>query len=216
MWSSFFSQPAVKAELIKIREFLRGEPEFAPLPHEMFKVFALTKPEQIKVVIIGQDPYHDLNPDGTTQAMGLAFSVRSSQKIPSSLQNIYKEAGIPKTRSGDLTHWSNQGVFLLNTALTVQLHKPDSHTKVWATFTELLIKFIDSRSQRPVFVLWGAKAQKFESFLSPTTRVFKSPHPSGLSAHRGFFGCNHFNLINDLFDAPQGGDRGAIDGKIDW
>lgn len=198
MWKDFFSQSDVQLELKKIRNFLRVETNFAPIPEEIFKVFELISPDNIKVVIIGQDPYHDLNPDGSTQAMGIAFSIRTGNKIPSSLQNILKEVGIENFCS-DLTHWVKQGVFLINTALTVKLHQPNSHTKIWEKFTEFLLKFLSNLQQSPIFVLWGAKAQKFEYYL-PNARILKSSHPSGLSAYKGFIGCKHFEIINELLE----------------
>lgn len=197
MWIEFFGKPEVQDELKKIRTFLRGEKNFSPKPEEIFNTFQMTK--KIRVVILGQDPYHGVNSDGTTQAMGLAFSVRDDTPIPSSLRNMFKEAGITGRTSGNLTHWAEQGVFLLNTALTVRLHEPDSHTKIWAKFTELLIKFLDSLPSKPIFVLWGAKAQKFKPFIK-TERILTAPHPSGLSAHTGFFGCGHFKRLNEMLD----------------
>lgn len=197
MWANFFRQSDVRHELLKIKAFLETE-MFSPRPDEIFKAFSLTPPDKVKVVILGQDPYHGVNPDGTMQAMGLAFSVRSGTTIPSSLRNIFKEAGVERP-SGDLTHWANQGVFLLNTALTVRLHSPDSHTKIWAKFTELLVKFLAALPNKPIFVLWGAKANKFApSLRANACQVLSAPHPSGLSAHTGFFGCGHFKILNEL------------------
>lgn len=201
MWSEFFNKPETQRELKLIRGFLREQNMFAPKPEEIFSIFNLLSPQQVKVVILGQDPYHGLNPDGTTQAMGIAFSVRKGQPIPVSLRNIYKEAGVQR-KHGDLTDWVKQGVFLLNTALTVELHKPNSHTRVWTTFTDLLIEYLDSLPQKPIFVLWGSNARCYSTQLSKETKVLTSPHPSGLSAYRGFFGCEHFKTINSVLETP--------------
>lgn len=170
-----------------------------PPKDQVFTAFSLTPPERVRVVILGQDPYHE--PD---QAHGLAFSVRSGVKLPPSLLNIYKErqtdVGVPMTTDGDLTHWAKQGVFLLNAVLTVEQGKANSHKNHgWQDFTDQVVAAIAGLPQPVAFVLWGAQAQKKAKTAanSPYPRlVLQSPHPSPLSSYRGFFGSKPFSQIN--------------------
>jgi len=170
-----------------------------PPKDQVFTAFSLTPPERVRVVILGQDPYHE--PD---QAHGLAFSVRSGVKLPPSLLNIYKErqtdVGVPMTTDGDLTHWAKQGVFLLNAVLTVEQGKANSHKNHgWQDFTDQVVAAIAGLPQPVAFVLWGAQAQKKAKTAanSPYPRlVLQSPHPSPLSSYRGFFGSKPFSRIN--------------------
>jgi uracil-DNA glycosylase len=166
-----------------------------PPKADVFRAFDLCAPENIKVVIIGQDPYH-----GPKQANGLAFSVHAGQKAPPSLRNILKEVwedvnGMPLV---DLTRWAEQGVFLLNTVLTVEEKKPGAHSGFgWDTFTDEVIRAISERRQHVVFMLWGNYAQKKEPLIDTRKHlVLKAPHPSPLSAYQGFFGCKHFSQAN--------------------
>lgn len=168
-----------------------------PPAGEILNAFHYTPLHQVKVVILGQDPYHEPG-----QAQGLAFSVPDGVKIPPSLVNIYKEikddveTDIPV--SGDLTRWTKQGVLLLNATLTVRAHLAGSHQRRgWEQFTDKVISIISSGKEHVVFLLWGSYAQS-KAPLIDTTRhlVLKSPHPSPLSAHRGFFGNHHFSLTN--------------------
>lgn len=163
----------------------------------IFKAFWLTPFDLVKVVIIGQDPYH-----APHQAQGLAFSVPLGIKIPPSLHNIYKELqvdlGIPFAAEGDLTAWAQQGVLLLNSVLTVEAHKPASHQgKGWEIFTDRVIQTLNAQKKGLVFVLWGAYAQK-KSLMIDTTRhlVLSSSHPSPFSASKGFLGSRPFSTIN--------------------
>ena len=182
---------------------------FFPKAEEVFSTFRLVKPEDINVCIWGQDPYHGMNPDGTSEATGMSFSVRQGEHIPSSLQNIFKEIKmeypdyqIPK--HGDLSNWGRQGVFMVNGAFTVRMKTPGSHSRMWEKFTSLLINYIASLPQQPIFVLWGSKVQKLvTSALKRDVVKIDGVHPSGLSAHRGFFGCGHFKLINDLLEKRE-------------
>lgn len=191
------------------------EPEFAALisktdaayevttvfpPRErIFEAFSLTPPEKLRVVILGQDPYHEPG-----QAHGLAFSVQPGVKLPPSLVNIYKEResdlGIPPDTCGDLTRWAEQGVFLLNSVLTVEQGKANSHKDFgWQRFTDQVVASIADLPQPVAFVLWGAQAQKKAAMAanSPYPRlVLQSPHPSPLSSYRGFFGSRPFSRIN--------------------
>ena len=168
----------------------------------VFAAFALCQWEDLRVVILGQDPYHD---DG--QAEGLCFSVPQGIKIPSSLRNIYKEAAsdlgvshFGKPNHGDLKAWAKQGVLLLNTVLTVQAHKANSHSKFgWQKFTDSVIKTISKKHDGVVFIFWGKQAQKKETLIDTSKhRIIKSAHPSGLSAHRGFYGSKPFSKTNQL------------------
>ena len=170
-----------------------------PPREELFTAFELTPPEAVRVVILGQDPYHEPG-----QANGLAFSVAPGIKLPPSLQNIYKELeadlSVPAAKNGDLTSWARQGVFLLNTVLSVQAHRANAHKDFgWQTFTDAVIAALGSLPQPVAFVLWGAQAQKKAAIIreSPHPRlILESPHPSPLSAYRGFFGSRPFSQVN--------------------
>lgn len=170
-----------------------------PPREQLFTAFALTPPEAVKVVILGQDPYHEPG-----QAHGLAFSVQQGVKIPPSLVNIYKELqtdlGVTPPKHGDLTRWAEQGVFLLNTVLTVEHGKANSHrTYGWQDFTDHVTACLAQLPQPVAFVLWGAQAQKkaAAAAASPYPRlILQEPHPSPLSAYRGFFGSRPFSQIN--------------------
>lgn len=177
---------------------LKNEDEIiCPAKNEIYRAFALTPLEKVKVVIIGQDPYH-----GENQANGLAFSVNKGQKIPPSLRNIYREISqnypdfvIPD--HGDLSAWAEQGVLLLNSSLTVSQHKAGSHSKIgWHKFCENCIYHLNDHDPI-VFMLWGNFAKTFAQFINHKKHlVLTSPHPSPLSAHHGFFGNNHFKTAN--------------------
>lgn len=171
-----------------------------PPASEVFNAFRLTKLHEVKVVILGQDPYH-----GPGQAHGLAFSVRPGVPLPPSLQNIYKElqssiAGFSPPAHGCLAEWALQGVLLLNSVLTVQAHKAHSHANLgWETFTDRVITAIDASCEGIIFLLWGAHAQKKRALIDKARHhVLQAPHPSPLSAHRGFFGCQHFAQANQI------------------
>ena len=180
------------------------EAEVYPPREQLFSAFHLTPPENVRVVILGQDPYHEPG-----QAHGLAFSVRSGVKLPPSLQNIYKEreadVGVPMSRDGDLTHWAKQGVLLLNTVLTVEKGKANSHKDLgWQAFTDRVVEAIAQLPQPVAFVLWGAQAQKKAAVAAGSDYprlVLQSPHPSPLSSYRGFFGSKPFSRINDFLTA---------------
>ncbi len=169
-----------------------------PEEKEVFRSFEFEDLPDIKVVILGQDPYH-----GEHQAHGLAFSVQQGIKTPPSLVNIYKELsadvnGFVTPNHGDLTAWAQQGVLLLNTVLTVQQGQAHSHAKLgWETFTDNVIEAINQHNSGCVFILWGAHAQKKGRNIDETKHlVLNGPHPSPLSAYRGFFGCQHFSKAN--------------------
>lgn len=170
-----------------------------PPEADVFHAFSLTPPERVRVVILGQDPYHEPG-----QAHGLAFSVQKGVKLPPSLQNISKELqadlGLPPLSCGCLTPWARQGVFLLNTVLTVESGKANSHRDFgWQRFTDAVVASIAQLPQPVGFVLWGAQAQKKAAIIreSPHPRlILESPHPSPLSAYRGFFGSRPFSQVN--------------------
>ncbi|OXJ21041.1 uracil-DNA glycosylase [Burkholderia sp. AU6039] len=171
-------------------------------PTDVFRALRLTSPDDVKVVILGQDPYHG-DDRGTPQAHGLAFSVPPAVRMPPSLRNIFKEItanfGHDTPRHGCLDTWARQGVLLLNTVLTVERGAAASHAKRgWEQCTDTLIRELAGRHQGLVFMLWGAHAQaKRALFDASAHRVLEAPHPSPLSAHRGFLGCRHFALAND-------------------
>ena len=197
--ASEFDQPYMQA----LREFLFKEKEkrkiIYPKGQEYFAALNTTPLDQVKVVILGQDPYH-----GPGQAHGLCFSVREGVQLPPSLVNIFKEVttdlALAETRSGgDLTDWAKQGVLLLNSVLSVERHKAASHQgKGWETFTDRVISVLSEKRENCVFLLWGSYAQKKGSVIDTSKHlVLKAPHPSPLSAHRGFFGCKHFSKCNE-------------------
>jgi uracil-DNA glycosylase len=195
----------LKAEFDKpyfeeLTEFVRNEYRNStvyPPPKFIFRALELCPFPAVKVVIIGQDPYH-----GTNQANGLCFAVNQGVPIPPSLQNIYKEikADLGKTMppSGNLERWAKQGVLLLNATLTVRANSPGSHqNKGWETFTDAIIQTLSDKKEHLVFLLWGAYAQKKGAIVDPVKHlVLKTVHPSPLSAYNGFFGCRHFSQTN--------------------
>ena len=195
-------QPYMKA----LKTFLQQQKDeghvIYPRDSEIFNALNTTAFEKVRVVILGQDPYH-----GPGQAHGLAFSVREGIAIPPSLQNIYKELNAefgPRPRgSGDLTHWAAQGVLLLNATLTVRDGAAGSHqNKGWEEFTDAVIRAVNDRHDHVVFMLWGAYAQKKGAVIDRRKHlVLTAPHPSPLSAHRGFLGCGHFKKANDYLAA---------------
>ena len=175
-----------------------------PPREDVFNAFKLTEFEQIKVVILGQDPYH-----GKNQAHGLCFSVNKGIRIPPSLKNIYKELesdlNIHAPSHGYLQSWAEQGVFLLNTVLTVEAGKANSHRgKGWETFTDHVIKIISDHANHVVFLLWGSASQKKVSLINQQKHtILTSVHPSPLSAYRGFLGCKHFSKCNEALIQHQ-------------
>ena len=187
----------------ELRRFLLGETEAGkrifPKGGEYFRALDLTPLDRVKVVILGQDPYH-----GYGQAHGLCFSVQPGVRIPPSLVNIYKELqsdlGIPPARHGFLEHWARQGVLLLNSVLTVEEARAASHQgKGWERFTDAVIRAVNEQCDGVVFMLWGSYAQKKAAFVDRNRHlVLRAPHPSPLSAHNGFFGCRHFSQANEF------------------
>lgn len=188
--------------MAELKRFLVGEraqhPVF-PKGSEIFAAFKHTPFEQVRVVILGQDPYH-----GPGQAHGLCFSVPQGVPIPPSLQNIFNELvrdlGIARPAHGDLSRWARQGVLLLNATLTVRAHQAGSHQgRGWERLTDSAIKALSERRNGLIFLLWGRHAQQKEGLIDPARHyILKAPHPSPLSAHRGFMGCGHFRQVNEL------------------
>ncbi|WP_153447715.1 uracil-DNA glycosylase [Vibrio algicola] len=191
-------------QLMAFVESQRSDPEIEIFPpqEQVFSAFDYTPFEQVKIVVLGQDPYH-----GPNQAHGLAFSVLPNVKVPPSLANIYKELALDikdftTPSHGYLESWAKQGVLLLNTVLTVEQGKAHSHAKSgWETFTDHIIDQINQHKTGVIFLLWGAHAQKKGAKIDSDKHfVLTAPHPSPLSAHRGFFGCEHFSRSNQLLE----------------
>ena len=181
-----------------------------PKGSNIFNAFNKTPLDKVKVVILGQDPYH-----GPNQAHGLSFSVQKGIPFPPSLQNIFKElqrdTGTPYPSNGDLSSWAQQGVFLLNASLTVRAAEPMSHSQIgWAIFTDAVIRTISKDCPKVVFMLWGKFAQEKQTLIDSSKHlILKAPHPSPLSAHQGFVGCGHFSTCNHFLA------KNGID-PIDW
>ena len=192
-----FSKPYFE-ELIRFVKQEYATSQVFPAGRNIFRAFDKCRFDNLKVVIIGQDPYH-----GPGQANGLCFSVNKGVAFPPSLLNIFKEiandTGSPIPEDGDLTRWSDQGVLLLNATLTVRASQAGSHQKRgWEEFTDAAIRQLATRRENIVFILWGSYAQKKGAFIDTEKHlVLKSPHPSPLSAYQGFFGNHHFTLAND-------------------
>ncbi len=175
-----------------------------PPKNKIFNAFSLCKYENLKVVILGQDPYHNPN-----QAQGLAFSTPSNIQNPPSMQNILKEInediGSSQCNDGDLTPWAKQGVLLINTILTVEHNQPKSHHKLgWEIFTDNIIKHISEHKEGIIFLLWGSPAIAKTRLIDTNKHyILTAPHPSPLSAYRGFFGCKHFSKTNEILSSLQ-------------
>ena len=211
-------RPVLGAEIEKpyfqgLQRFLAEERKshqvFPPEP-EVFSAFALTPPDRVRVLLLGQDPYHD---DG--QAHGLCFSVRPGIRPPPSLVNIYKElesdVGFRRPKHGYLASWAEQGILMLNAVLTVRAHAPNSHKdRGWETFTDEVIRKVSAKPEKVVFLLWGGYAQKKEKLvLAARHTVIKGVHPSPLSAKNGFFGSKPFSAVNRALES-------AGQPPIDW
>jgi len=212
-WLEVFKPEYKKPYYKKLYDFISEEYSrytVYPPGDDIFNAFHLTPLSKVKVVIIGQDPYHEPG-----QAHGLCFSVKQGVDIPPSLQNIYKElhddVGFEIPDHGCLTSWAEQGVLLLNAVLTVRAHAAASHqNKGWEEFTDAVIRAVNEVDRPIVFLLWGSFARsKSKMLTNPNHLVLEAPHPSPLSAYRGFFGCRHFSRANDFLKA-----HGAE--PVDW
>lgn len=193
------TQPYFQTILQTVRTERENGQTIYPPAADVFNAFKYTEFDQVKVVILGQDPYHNVG-----QAHGLSFSVQQGVQIPPSLVNIYKELAtdVPNfhiPQHGCLTHWAEQGVLLLNTVLTVRAHQAHSHANLgWETFTDRVIAQVNAHREHVVFLLWGSHAQKKGAMIDRSRHlVLTAPHPSPLSAYRGFFGCKHFSQTNE-------------------
>ena len=205
-WKNALSSEFEKDYFVKLTDFVRGEylsgKTVYPAAKNIFNAFDLCPFDNVKVVIIGQDPYHEPG-----QAHGLCFSVESGVDLPPSLVNIYKEIesdiGRKSITNGDLTAWAKQGVLLLNATLTVRAHVAASHSGMgWETFTDAVIKNLAQHRKNIVYMLWGSFAQKKAEFVNGNENlILKSAHPSPLSAYRGFFGNHHFLRANEYLIA---------------
>ena len=213
-WKEALAGEKDKPYFQKIMRFLdderaKGKIIYPPKP-DIFNALKASPFDQVKVVILGQDPYH-----GPNQAHGMCFSVRKGVAPPPSLKNIFKEIhddlGLPIPKHGYLQHWANQGVLLLNTVLTVEAGKAHSHANIgWEKFTDKIIETLNKDREGIVFLLWGSHAQKKAVMINPAKHfILKAAHPSPLSAHKGFLGCKHFSLTNQILQ-KQGKE------PIDW
>lgn len=200
--------------MLQLKSFLQQQKQqrkiIYPKARDVFSAFNHTPLEKVRVVLLGQDPYH-----GPDQAHGMCFSVLPGVQPPPSLKNIYKELekdlGVPPVKHGYLMHWADQGVFLLNSVLTVEQGKPGSHRgKGWEQFTDQVIRLLNAQKRPLIFVLWGSYAQAKGHIIDAAKHVvLRAAHPSPFSAHSGFFGCKHFSKINQILTA-----RGEA--PIDW
>lgn len=212
-WDKVLREDFKKEYFVKLVTFLKEEYEsktIYPEKENIFNALKYTDYNDVKVVIIGQDPYHEYG-----QAHGLAFSVLDNVKLPPSLKNIFKELssdlGIPFPTTGNLTNWAKQGVLLLNTVLTVRESHANSHkNKGWEIFTSSIIKSLNNKSNTIVFLLWGNDAKtKQDLITNPKHVVLTTVHPSPLSAYNGFFGCKHFSKTNQILKSTN-------QSEIDW
>lgn len=216
-WKDLLADEKTKPYFQNILAFLKKQQvagkTIYPKQENIFNAIKLTPFADIKVVIIGQDPYH-----GPNQAHGLSFSVLPGVPAPPSLQNIFKELqndlNIPIPNHGCLEKWAKQGVLLLNAVLTVEAGKAHSHANIgWEKFTDKIIQVINDEKEGVVFLLWGSPAQQKGAIIDPLKHfVLKAPHPSPLSAHRGFLGCKHFSKTNELLKKL---DKTPIDWNLD-
>ena len=212
-WDKLLDGEFEKDYYLKLRGFLAREYSTKTVYPDMYDIFnalKYTSYSDVKVVIIGQDPYH-----GAGQAHGLSFSVKRGIEQPTSLKNIFKEIhddlGIEIPNHGQLTYWAQQGVLLLNAVLTVRAGEANSHKGIgWENFTDRVIELLNQREKPMVFLLWGANArQKKQLITNPNHKILETVHPSPLSAYNGFFGCKHFSLANEFL-------KSTAQNPIDW
>lgn len=218
-WREVLAPVLASAEARRLGGFLKAEEaagkRIYPPRGTRLAALALTPLDRVRVVILGQDPYH-----GAGQAHGLSFSVEKGVRVPPSLVNIYKELhadlGLPIPDHGNLTHWAEQGVLLLNASLTVEDGQPASHSKLgWEAITDAVVAAVAAKPEPCVFLLWGSharrKAERVPGLVGGHHLVLTAPHPSPLSAHSGWFGCRHFSKANAFLEARG---RGAVDWRV--
>lgn len=212
-WNEMLANEYQKEYYQRLFNFIKQEyatQTVYPPGDKIMNAFELTPYDNVKCVILGQDPYH-----GPNQAMGLSFSIPKDTKIPPSLRNIYlelqNEFGYEPPNHGDLTKWAEEGVLLLNAVLTVRAHSPASHQNMgWENYTDAVIKALDKKPTPIVFLLWGNFARNKSALITnPNHLILEAPHPSPFSANRGFFGCNHFKKCNEFLQK-----QGLL--PIDW
>lgn len=217
LWKNLIEEEKSKEYFQNLQSFIDEEYQkkiVFPIKEDIYNAFTLTPFNKVKIVIFGQDPYHDYN-----QAHGLAFSVTKGNKIPPSLRNIYTELfndlNVIPSPHGDLTEWAEEGVLLLNTILTVEAHKPLSHKKKgWEQFTDVVIKKLDQDDTPKVFILWGNNAKKKKELLSNKNHlIIESSHPSPLGARHSFFGSKCFSRANEFLESNN---RKKVDFTITW
>ena len=201
-WDELLKDEFQKEYYLKLRGFLKSEYEnyrIFPSMYDIFNALKYTDYDEVKVVILGQDPYHEIG-----QAHGLCFSVLDNVSYPASLKNIFKELtndlNLPYPKTGNLTKWAKQGVLLLNTVLTVREHYANSHkNRGWEIFTNKVIELLNQKNDLIIFVLWGRDAKEKSALITnPNHLILTAAHPSPLSAYNGFFGCKHFSKINEI------------------
>lgn len=204
-WESVFED--AKYELEDISEILENDKrvngQWIPGPNKLFKAFEKTRLEDVKVVIVGQDPHTTIYRDGETQAEGLSFGVARNRALPPSLKNIYKEIhqsveGWTVPKHGDLSRWCRQGVLMLNLCLTVRAKQPGCHKQLWLGFIKKVVNAILDNNPDCIFVMWGRKAQTLNDIIGERANTLETSHPSGYSANKGFLGSGHFNEINRI------------------
>ena len=204
-WNNILAPLFQDEKYLKIRQFLIEEYRnhtVYPDMYDLYNCFRYTPFEKVKVVLLGQDPYHNVG-----QAHGLCFSVQDGIPKPPSLENIFKELkadiGCPLPKNGNLTKWAKEGVLLMNTSLSVREHQANSHSKCgWAWFTDSVIRLVSDLKEHVVFILWGGNARSKKAFIDTKKHcVLECPHPSPLSAYQGFFGCKHFSKTNEYLKA---------------
>ena len=203
-WLDAIGAEFEKPYYLNLRRFLVGEYKAGtvyPAADDIFNAFHFTPLSKVKVLLLGQDPYHNVG-----QAIGMSFAVPPEQDIPPSLVNIYKELnsdlGLTIPGNGDLSKWADEGVLLLNAVLTVRAHQANSHKgQGWEVFTDAVIEAVNALDRPIVYLLWGRPAQEKKRMLNNAKHlVLEAPHPSPLSAHRGFFGCRHFSKANEFLE----------------
>ncbi len=212
-WLEALKEEFAAPYFLELKQFLLEEKKHYvvfPPGRLIFNAFNLTPFDKVKVVILGQDPYHDVG-----QAHGLCFSVNEGTPHPKSLVNIFKELqndiGFTVPKSGNLEKWAKQGILMINAILTVRAHSPGSHrNKGWETFTDAVIRKLSTDRDGLIFILWGAFAQEKSALIDTTKhRILRAAHPSPFSAHKGFFGCKHFSETNEIL-------RKMGKSEIDW